>query len=121
MRYQLIKTDSTPCPVRTPEEGVIPPPEQAIPQKISRQQLVNKLNYLNFQDETILINFKHQKFGHVFSCPAKPQPSMGKDLLCTWVNASKLKTRLKTYEFESILLKDKQWDFVFESPRVITN
>ena len=35
---------------------------------------------------------------------------MGEDLLCTWVNASTLKTRLKTYEFESILLKDKQWD-----------
>jgi len=110
MSYQLIKSGSVTCPVSTPETGVNKKPERAVPQKISRQQLVNKLNYINFQDETILINFKHKKFGHVFAYQATPQPSMGEDLLCTWTDASKLKTRLKTYEFESILLKDKQWD-----------
>ena len=110
MSYQLIKSNSVACPVSTPETGLDKKPGDATPQKISRQQLVNKLNYINFQDETILINFIHKKFGHVFACPASPQPSMGEDLLCTWLDASKLKTRLKTYEFESILLKDKQWD-----------
>ena len=110
MSYQLIKSDPVACPVSTPETGVNKNPEHTTPQKISRQQLVNKLNYINFQDETILINFIHKKFGHVFACPAKPQPSMGEDLLCTWMDASKLKNKLRTYEFESILLKDKQWD-----------
>lgn len=110
MSYQLIKSDSVACPVSTPETSINKKPEHTTPQKISRQQLVNKLNYINFQDETILINLIHKKFEHVFACPAKPQPSMGEDLLCTWVDASKLKTRLRTYEFKSILLKDKQWD-----------
>jgi hypothetical protein len=110
MSYQLIKSDSVDCPVSTPETDPNKIPEHTIPKKISRQQLVNKLNYVNFQDETILINFKHNKFGYVFSCPAKPQPSMGEEVLCTWVDSSKLKNKLKTYEFESILLKDRQWD-----------
>jgi len=35
---------------------------------------------------------------------------MGEDVICMWVDASKLRTRLKTYEFESILLKNNQWD-----------
>ena len=110
MSYQLIKSDSVACPVSTPETGLDKKSGDKTPQKISRQQLVNKLNYINFQDETILINFIHKKFGHVFACPATPQPSMGEDLLCTWVDASKLKIRLKTYEFESIVLKDRRWD-----------
>jgi hypothetical protein len=109
MSYQLIKSDSAACPVSTPETGLDKKPGDATPQKISRQQLVNKLNYINFQDETILINFIHKKFGHAFACPATPQPSMGEEVLCTWVDASKLKTRLKTYEFESIVLKDRRW------------
>ena len=110
MSYQLIKSDSVACPVNTPETSTDRKSEHATPQKISRQQLVNKLNFINFQDETILINFIHKKFKHVFACPAKPHPSMGEEVLCTWVDASKLKTRLKTYAFESILLKDRQWD-----------
>ncbi len=110
MSYQLIKSGSVTCPVNTPETGINKKSECKAPQKISRQQLVNKLNYINFQDEIILINFIHKKFGHVFACQAKPQPSMGESLLCTWVDAAKLKNRLKTYEFESILLKDKQWN-----------
>jgi len=110
MSYQLIKSDSVDCPVSTPETDPNKTPEHTIPKKISRQQLVNKLNFINFQDETILINFKHNKFGHVFSWPAKPQPSMGEEVLCTWVDAAKLKNKLKTYEFDSILLKDRQCD-----------
>jgi len=110
MSYQLIKSGSATCPVNTPETGVNKKPEHTAPQKISRPQLVNKLNFINFQDETILINLIHRKFGHVFACQAKPQPCTGETLLCTWVDASKLKTRLKTYEFESILLKDRHWD-----------
>jgi hypothetical protein len=110
MSYQLIKSDSATCPVRTPETDPEKKSGPATPQKISRQQLVNKLNFINFQDETIQLNFKHKKFGHVFTCHAKPQPSMGEDVRCTWVDASKIKTRLKTYEFENILLKDRQWE-----------
>ena len=109
MSYQLIKSGSVACPVSTPENNIHAKSEQTTPQKISRRQLVNKLNFINFQDETILINFIHKKFDHVFACAAKPQPSMGEDLLCTWVDTSKLKSRLRAYEFGSILLKDKQW------------
>ena len=110
MSYQLIKSDAVACPVRKPETGINKKSEQTTPQKINRQQLVNKLNYINFQDETILIKFVHKKFRHALTYPAKPQPSMGEDVLCTWMDASKLKTRLRAYEFESILLKDRQGD-----------
>jgi hypothetical protein len=110
MSYQLIKSDSTICPVKAPETDSKDKPAKKTDQKISRQQLVNKLNYLNFQDKTILINFKHKKFGHAFASQAKPRPCLGEEVICDWVDSSKIKSRLKTYDIESILLKDRQWN-----------
>lgn len=110
MSYQLIKSDSTVCPVKVPEsDGIIPKTEDSH-QKLSKQQLVNKLNYLNFQDETILIKFKHKKYGQEFTCPAKPQPCLGEEAICAWVDPSAIKAKLHTYEFDSISLKERQWN-----------
>ena len=44
--------------------------------KVDKNQLINKLNYINFQDSTILINFKHPKYDKTVSVKATPQPCM---------------------------------------------
>jgi len=108
MSYQLIKSDSTVCPVKVPETDGKSQAVEAPRQKISKKQLVNKLNYLNFQHESILINFKHKKYGQTFTCPATPQPCLGEEVICTWVDPSAIKAKLHTYAFESILLKERQ-------------
>ena len=35
-------------------------PTEAI--SVSKTQLINKINFINFQDNTLLINFKHRKY-----------------------------------------------------------
>ena len=95
MSYQLIKSDSTVCPVKVPQADGTSQAVEAPRQKLSKEQLVNKLNYLNFQDEPILINFKHKKYGQEYTCPAKPQPCLGEEVICTWVDPSAIKAKLE--------------------------
>ena len=51
---------------------------------IGKRYLVNKLNYLNFQDRTILVNLKHKKYGSTLSLLATPLPCAGDHLECVW-------------------------------------
>jgi len=81
--------------------------EKAI--KLSKKYLINLLNYINFQNGTILINFKHSKHNNTISLHAKPQPCLDDSLVCLWVGAATgLNQKLKSYEFLHLLLTDSQ-------------
>ncbi len=58
------------------------------PKSISKRFLVNKLNYINFQDRTILINFKHKKYATSLSLKATPLPCSGDQLECVWAEST---------------------------------
>ena len=63
---------------------------------ISRQQLINKLNYLNFINGSIQANFKHPAYGETSSLQAYPMPCLGNRLECRWaegINTHILKER----------------------------
>lgn len=72
--------------------------------KLNKKYLVNILNYTNFQDKTVLINFKHTKYNNRISIPAKPQPCMGDSLECIWVESEGFSNKFKTYEFVDIFI-----------------
>ena len=44
------------------------------PKGIDKAQLINKLNYINFQDGTVLVNFNHLKYDKTITLRARPQP-----------------------------------------------
>lgn len=67
--------------------------------KANKKFLVNVLNYVNFQEKTIFLNFKHSKNDDRISVPVKPQPCMGDKLDCTWTENNRISDRLKLYEF----------------------
>ncbi len=71
---------------------------------ISQKYLVNKLNYLNFQDGTILINLKHTRYHRVISLNARPQPCIGDQLDCLWAETTAFHLEFKSYEFENFLI-----------------
>lgn len=73
---------------------------------INKKRLINTLNYLNFKEENILINFKHTKYGNIISIPARPQPCDSDLLECVWINDMTIVQRLKSYEFQNIILSD---------------
>ena len=72
--------------------------------EIRKKYLINKLNYINFQDGTVLVSFKHTKYGHTVSNRAKPQPCLGEEVKCLWVESDNITQRLSSYKFQEIII-----------------
>lgn len=75
---------------------------------ILKDQLINKLNFINFQDRTILINLKHRNYHTPLTLLARPQPCLGGELECSWVKSEEDLRALDFYEFQNILIPDGQ-------------
>jgi len=76
--------------------------------QVKQTRLINKLNYLNFQDRDILIVFKHLKYDHTLPLEAKPQPCQNEFLECYWSDAKDFEEVAQAYGFESLLVPDGQ-------------
>ncbi len=74
--------------------------------QLSKEYLVNKLNFTNFQDDTILINFKHKKYDLSISFHARPKPCSGNQLDCLWVETDEINEKLHSYKFNNFLVID---------------
>ena len=75
---------------------------------VSKNQLINKLNFINFQDSTLLITLKHRNYDAPLTLLARPQPCLGDELECSWVKSEKDLQALNFYEFQNILIPDGQ-------------
>ena len=82
--------------------------QQKTGQKVSKAQLINKLNFINFQDGTVLINLQHKKYGKVISLRAIPQPCMGDLVDCLWSESGYTSQMMESYEFSDILIANGQ-------------
>lgn len=80
-----------------------PPPKKNIPQI----KLINKLNYLNFINGSLQVNFKHPVYGETSSLEAYPLPCLGSRLECRWAEGVNSKI-FETHKFESLLLTKSQ-------------
>ena len=78
--------------------------EEKPEKKISTKQIINLLNYVNFQDEFITVNLRHSRFKNVVSFQAKPQPCTDSELICEWSNPEDVSRMLVSYVFDSISL-----------------
>jgi hypothetical protein len=87
---------------------------------VIKQHLVNKLNFINFQDGTIFINFKHTKFGNSASLQAKPLPCGGDRLDCIWLENPALERIVQTYTLESFLIAEGKKLFLVKPERIIS-
>ncbi len=68
--------------------------------------LINKLNYTNFQDGTILLNFKHIKYNRIIPCHAKPLPCQDNLLECRWIESERTASSLTSYQFQTFFVSD---------------
>ena len=76
--------------------------------KVGKAQLINKLNFINFQDDTILINFSHIKYDKKITLKARPQPCMGDFVDCLWGEATYTSHIAQFYEFSNFLIANGQ-------------
>ncbi|NNL42820.1 MAG: hypothetical protein HKO79_10045, partial [Desulfobacterales bacterium] len=74
--------------------------------RLSKKYLVNKLNFTNFQDGTILINFQHKKYALSISFHAIPKPCLGNTLDCLWVKKDRMNEKLHPYKFNNFCIID---------------
>ena len=49
---------------------------------VSRSHLVNRLNFINFQDQTVLVCLKHLVYDDAILLRARPEPCAGEQLEC---------------------------------------
>ena len=96
--------------IETPETAAGQPvAEKPDPsKKISKAQLINKLNYINFQDGTVLINFKHSQYDKVVTLKATPQPCMGDLVDCLWSDSNNPGQFIQSYKFSNMLIANGQ-------------
>jgi hypothetical protein len=71
---------------------------------VNRRQLVNKLNFINFQDEAIIAHFRHVRYDSSISLKVKPLPCAGEQLDCIWIDTPG--QTLRNYRFDHLLVPD---------------
>jgi hypothetical protein len=89
--------------------------DEFLKKEIRKKDLINILNYVNFQDGYILINFKHVKYDQIISHKANPLPCLGDNLECVWAEVDKLQEELLIYRFKDILVPCDQKLLLIES------
>jgi len=81
--------------------------QQENEKQICREKLINRLNYVNFQDGTVLVNFRHSKYAQIISLEAKPLPCQDDWLDCTWSEeAGTSLQKVKAATFENFFVID---------------
>ena len=105
---QIVPADTSEC---APDAG----------KGVSRSHLVNRLNYINFQDQTILVSLRHLSYDDAIFLKARPLPCAGERLDCLWAEIPSLKQLLKTYRFDCLLIADGKKYLVVNSEIVSLN
>jgi len=84
--------------------------EEETPSKrsVGQKHLVNKINYINFQDDTLQVNFRHRRYDRVFSLPVKPEPCLDENLECRWVETALPMREIDAYEFQDVIIESYQ-------------
>jgi hypothetical protein len=75
---------------------------------ITKRNLINKINYKNFQNESIRINFIHNKDKRIISFNSNPQPCLGNRLVSLWLECPDISKLFDSYHFQNITFIDGQ-------------
>ena len=103
-RDRILQVDYSPDTIRKPSGSEI----RTKGAKVGKLQIINKLNYINFQDGAILANFTHPKYDKTISLKANPQPCLGDLLDCLWSKDQKVGPLIGYYQFSNLLIANGQ-------------
>lgn len=70
---------------------------------VSKKQLINNLNYINFQNDTVFLKFKHKRFEQRICIPAKIRPCRSDQLECIWIDSYQPFTQYDAYDVEYLM------------------
>ena len=87
--------------------------------EIGLNKLINRLNFTNFQEDSILVNFRHAKYSRTVSLEATPLPCLSNKFECQWTDDSEFQPSLNSCIFENIFILDGH-RLVVTVPELIT-
>lgn len=85
--------------IDTDLEGLAKTPAPQAEKTIRKKHLVNVLNHIHFQNETVRLSFHHLRNDHSVSFDAAPQPCFGEKLVCLWREPPDIDQLLSAYRF----------------------
>jgi hypothetical protein len=89
-------------------------PEPRLGSNVPLKHLINRLNYLHFKDECIIINLAHRKYGSTIALRAQPLPCLNNILECTWAETEDLDRKLKTHRILNFIVPDSYHPLLVE-------
>jgi hypothetical protein len=101
---------------------VEPGPAEGQPElgkSVARSHLVNRLNYLNFQDQTVLIGLRHVSYDNAIALRARPLPCSGDRLDLSWAEVPSLRQLLNNYRFDYLLIPDGK-KYLLVNPEIVS-
>lgn len=76
---------------------------------ISLKQLINILNLLNFQGQTLSVVFKHRIYSRTITLQACPLPCEDTHLVCRWTSGINIDQLIDSFQFQCLYVpKDQQ-------------
>jgi hypothetical protein len=98
--YQTLSTEVT-LEEKSISAKSVSPEENAVSEKkvrkVSRDLLVNRLNFVNFQDDYIRFIFLHRDSNQCSHISAFPEPCSGIKLKCRWVETYSVPFLIETH------------------------
>lgn len=83
-----------------------PPLPAATRPPFNRSYLINKLNYINFQNGTVQVVLRHHRFNQTTIGTASPLPCEGSKLECHWSEPERVAPLLENYRFTALYVND---------------
>lgn len=77
-------------------------------ERVAKENVINILNYINFDNGTILVNFKHSRYDNVIALKVKPLPCLGDDLDCLWCEPLDDNQDINSYNFLNLQIADEE-------------
>lgn len=74
--------------------------------KVRKDRLINKINFVNFQDGSLMVVFRHKKYAQTQSVQAVPLPCDGEELACVWNDVDRRPSFRHSYRFDHLLVPD---------------
>ena len=87
--------------------------------EIGLGKLINRLNFINFQEDSIIVNFRHSKYPRTVSLEARPLPCLNNKLECQWTLSHDSQPSINACTFENIFIIDGN-KLVVAVPELIT-
>lgn len=81
---------------------------------VAKKTLVNRINYLNFKDESLTVVFRHIRYEHTLCLTAFPAISADGLLRCVWKDAGIMSGKMHKYSITHIIVPDQQRPFRVE-------